>query len=229
MLLGSEKRKAVASMQENIAADATHRQTLPGQVFVRMANIRRTIPVDFQTARELSADALLGLLVTNSGQNCTKVSVCLQGRKIQSAEVLRKELRVGDTIWLSCDHLLGGKKDKSGGSDLDDNFQQANTMTQEQLNTPAFESDTIKNLEEDIGDLRMQCQAKCEKMKLFKTAVKNDDDEWEKIFFECSAEDCRRILAIGENGYIDTLADKMDFFNRLPNEDKILCIESFKD
>ena len=34
------------------------RQTLPGQVFVRMANVRRTIPVDFQTARGLSVDAL---------------------------------------------------------------------------------------------------------------------------------------------------------------------------
>jgi len=65
-------------------------------------------------------------------------------------------------------------------------------------------------------------------MKLFKTAI-TDDFYWEELFTELSLEDCHRILAIGENGYIDTLADKMDFFNRLPNEAKIRCLESLKE
>ena len=72
-------------------------------------------------------------------------------------------------------------------------------------------------------------------MKLFVEATKDerkgtpDSDEWENFFQECQLEDCQRILAISENGYADTLADKMDFFNKLPNEAKIRTIELLKE
>ena len=73
-------------------------------------------------------------------------------------------------------------------------------------------------------------------MKLFKEAAKDEkgtesdiEARWESIFLECSLEDCQRILAIGENGYADTLADKMDFFNKLPNEAKIRTVELLKE
>ena len=52
---------------------------------------------------------------------------------------------------------------------------------------------------------------------------------FESIFQECELEDCQRILAIGDNGYADTLADKMDFFNKLPNEAKIRTVELLKE
>jgi len=107
-----------------------------------MANVRRTIPVDFQTARELSVNALLAHIKEAHGLNSAYVTVYLQGRKIRSAEVLKKELRVGDTIWLSGDHLLGGKKGSPRGHDPDDNFQPANTMTQTHGTNAAFENDT---------------------------------------------------------------------------------------
>ena len=75
-------------------------------------------------------------------------------------------------------------------------------------------------------------------MKLFVEATKDErkgttdsDNEarWENFFQECQLEDCQRILAISENGYADTLADKMDFFNKLPNEAKIRTIELLKE
>ena len=98
-----DKGTAVASVPENKAAEVTLRRTLIGQVFVRLPNVRRTIPLDFQTARGFSIEALVANIrevyaVNRHSLIGTDIILCLRGRRIHSGEELKKELRVGDTL-----------------------------------------------------------------------------------------------------------------------------------
>ena len=59
-------------------------------------------------------------------------------------------------------------------------------------------------------------------MELFKKAMDDDDDLVKRVIEDYfSLGDMKRILAIGQKGYIeDDVDDKIDFYNRLPEETK---------
>ena len=71
--------------------------------------------------------------------------------------MLKKELKVGDTIWLFSDRLLGGGKKRindSSDDEDDDFFHHTTTAQQAESLNPSTDMFTNEKLVEDIEQLR---------------------------------------------------------------------------